>query len=190
MKKLLPLVFLLAIAGIGRAQSLPQAVQGQSPTGQPLGFAPVVGGGVYNSSHPSPWGGQLEPLQIDSNGNLYVDIATGTLSVTQGTAAAMSAPWPVVIAPGAGAPCSSSSLGSAGASVTATATGASGKSTWITSLEMSCTHASAAGTGTGTLSNIIGSSTNINFAIDEETGFGFYFAQTFTTPLQSYTTNV
>jgi len=80
--------------------SLVTQISPNQPTAMMVGNVPgsapgntVVIGGIYNSTPPSFSTGQTGPLQLTSAGAL---ITSGTSTVSQGTAAAGTAGWPVV----------------------------------------------------------------------------------------------
>lgn len=54
----------------------PVPVSGTSPAGSSASGNPVQVGGVYNAAAPTPSTGQVEPLQLDSLGNLQSNLAT------------------------------------------------------------------------------------------------------------------
>lgn len=61
---------------VGSAHPLQVLVQGTAATGAAASGNPVQVGGVYNTSAPAPSNGQMEPLQLDSSGNLQTNLFT------------------------------------------------------------------------------------------------------------------
>jgi hypothetical protein len=59
-----------------------------SPTGGTAATKSMLSGGIYNSTLPTLTTGQQASLQLDASGRLLVDIAAGTIAVTQSTS-----PW-------------------------------------------------------------------------------------------------
>ena len=119
---------------------------------------PVLAGGTYNSSEQAPTAGNVEPLQLTPSSHLKM--ATNDL----------------------GEKCAEST-GSAGASTTATLTGVTSEFTYVSEAIISCQAAVAAGAGGAAFGGVLGANPVIE--VQEETGFGFYYAQTFVPPLVS-----